>query len=273
MARFMEKINLLNVQIDNLTQLELLESLRSGGVVFTPNVAHLVTLQQRPDFYQAYQSADYQICDSQLVRLAAQLLGTPIREKISGSDLFPAFYRYFAQDPSTAIFLLGAAPGVAQRAMHKINQLVGRSIVVAAHSPSFGFERDAAECDRIIALINASGATVLAVGVGAPKQELWIAQHRDRLPQVKTFLAIGATLDFEAGNVQRAPKWMSEVGLEWFYRLVKEPRRLWKRYFGDALPFATLIWQQATHRYQNPWFAEDCTESVLKYKKNLVRQY
>jgi N-acetylglucosaminyldiphosphoundecaprenol N-acetyl-beta-D-mannosaminyltransferase len=273
MERSMEKISLLNTQIDNLTQIELLESLRSGGVVFTPNVAHLVTLQHRPDFYQAYQSADYQICDSQLVRLAAKLLGTPIREKISGSDLFPAFYRYFAQDAGTQIFLLGAAAGIAHRAMTKINQQVGRTIVVAAHSPSFGFERDAAECDRIIELINASGATVLAVGVGAPKQELWIAQHRDRLPQVKTFLAIGATIDFEAGNIQRAPKWMSEVGLEWFYRLAKEPRRLWKRYFGDALPFATLIWQQATHQYQNPWYDDARTQSILKYKKDLVRQY
>jgi N-acetylglucosaminyldiphosphoundecaprenol N-acetyl-beta-D-mannosaminyltransferase len=269
----MEKINLLNAQIDNLTQLELLEALRSGGTVFTPNVAHLVTLQQRPEFYQAYQSADYQICDSQLVRFAAKLLGTPIREKISGSDLFPAFYHYFAQDKGTTIFLLGAAAGVAQRALQRINQRVGRGIVVQAHSPSFGFERDAAECERLIAMINASGATVLAVGVGAPKQELWIAQYKDRLPQVKTFLAIGATIDFEAGNVRRAPKWMSEVGLEWLYRLLKEPRRLFKRYFGDALPFALLIWQQATDRYQNPWLSDDRAKSSLNYQKNLARQY
>jgi N-acetylglucosaminyldiphosphoundecaprenol N-acetyl-beta-D-mannosaminyltransferase len=273
MARFMEKVNLLNLQIDNLGQLELLEALRSGGVVFTPNVAHLVTLQQHPEFYQAYQTADYCICDSQLVRFAAKLLGTPIREKISGSDLFPAFYRYFAQDAGTTIFLLGAAAGVADRAMAKINHQVGRTIVVAAHSPSFGFERDAAECDRLIAMVNASGATVLALGVGAPKQELWIAQHKHRMPRVKTFLAIGATIDFEAGNVQRAPKWMSEVGLEWFYRLVKEPRRLWKRYFGDALPFAALIWQQANHRYQNPWPSDVRNDAVLKYQKDLVRQY
>jgi N-acetylglucosaminyldiphosphoundecaprenol N-acetyl-beta-D-mannosaminyltransferase len=244
---------LLNVQIDNLTQLELLEALRSGGTVFTTNVAHLVLLQQQPEFYYAYQSADYQTCDSQLVWFAAKLLGIPIREKISGSDLFPAFYYYFAKDPSTTIFLLGAAPGVAHRARAKINQQVGRTIVTAAHSPSFGFEKNASECDHLIAMIHASGATVLAIGVGTPKQELWIAQHKHRLPRVKTFLAIGATIDFEAGNVQRAPKWISDVGLEWFYRLLKEPQRLWKRYLGDALPFAMLIWQQATHRYQNPW--------------------
>jgi N-acetylglucosaminyldiphosphoundecaprenol N-acetyl-beta-D-mannosaminyltransferase len=197
------------------------------------------------------------------------MLRIPIREKISGSDLFPAFYHYFAQDPNTTIFLLGAAPGVAHQARTKINQKVGRAIVTAAHSPSFGFEENASECDRLIAMINASGATVLAIGVGTPKQELWIAQYKHRLPQVKTFLAIGATIDFEAGNVQRAPKWISAAGLEWLYRLLKEPQRLWQRYFGDALPFALLIWQQATNRYQNPWQV-DANPGILV--KNRARQ-
>jgi N-acetylglucosaminyldiphosphoundecaprenol N-acetyl-beta-D-mannosaminyltransferase len=269
----MKTVGILNLQIHNFTQLELLESLRSGGVVFTANVAHLVMLQQHADFYQAYQTADYQVCDSQLVLFAARLLGKSIREKISGADLLPAFYCYFAKDIDQTIFLLGAGAGVAERAKAKINHRVGRAIVVQAHSPSFGFEQDTTECEHIIGLINASGATVLAVGVGAPKQELWIAQYRHRLPRVKTFLAIGATIDFEAGSLQRAPKWMSAAGLEWLYRLVKEPRRLWRRYLGDALPFARLIWQQATNRYQNPWLADPFPTSsatVLSYPKSTL---
>jgi N-acetylglucosaminyldiphosphoundecaprenol N-acetyl-beta-D-mannosaminyltransferase len=249
----MNQVRLLNVEIDNLTLKELLESMRFGGFVITPNVDLIMKLQRNRAFYQAYQAADFRICDSQILMYVAKFLGTPFREKICGSDLFPAFYRYYSRDESMRIFLLGAAEGVAAQAKARINAKVGREMIVAAHSPSFGFERDAAECAAIIAQINASGATVLAVGLGAPKQELWITQHRHLLPNVKVFLAIGATINFEAGHVLRAPQWVSTVGLEWLYRLMCEPRRLWKRYLGDALPFFWLVLQQRLRCYRCPW--------------------
>jgi N-acetylglucosaminyldiphosphoundecaprenol N-acetyl-beta-D-mannosaminyltransferase len=249
----MKRVRLLNVEIDNLTQKELLEALRFGGVVITPNVDLIMKLQRHHAFFQAYQAADFRICDSQILLYVAWFLGTPVREKICGSNLFPAFYHYYSHDDSMRIFLLGAAPGVAQQAQHKINAKVGREMIVAAHSPSFGFERNVAECADIIQRINASGATVLAVGLGAPKQELWIAQHRHLLPNVRVFMAIGATINFEAGSVSRAPTWVSDVGLEWLYRLICEPRRLWKRYLGDALPFFWLVLQQRLNRYCSPW--------------------
>jgi N-acetylglucosaminyldiphosphoundecaprenol N-acetyl-beta-D-mannosaminyltransferase len=157
-------------------------------------------------------------------------LGTPLKEKISGSDLFPAFYEYHKNNEDIKIFLLGAREGVALEAQKKINSKIGRPIIVGAHSPSFGFEKDEEECSKMIELINQSGATVLAVGVGAPKQEKFICKYKDKLPNIKIFLAIGATIDFEAGNIKRAPKWVSEAGLEWLYRLLSEPKRLWKRY-------------------------------------------
>jgi N-acetylglucosaminyldiphosphoundecaprenol N-acetyl-beta-D-mannosaminyltransferase len=249
----MKQVQLLNVEIDNLTQKELLEAMRYGGFVITPNVDLMMKLQRNQAFFQAYQSADFRICDSQILLYVAQFLGTPIREKICGSNLFPAFYRYYSHDENMRIFLLGAAPGVAQQAQQKINAKVGRDIIVAAHSPSFGFEQDMAECADIVRRINASGATVLAVGLGAPKQELWITQHRHLLPNIKVFMAIGATLNFEAGSVSRAPQWLSDVGLEWLYRLICEPRRLWKRYLGDAIPFFWLVLQQRLHFYRCPW--------------------
>ncbi|MGB6295049.1 MAG: WecB/TagA/CpsF family glycosyltransferase, partial [Rivularia sp. (in: cyanobacteria)] len=90
-------------------------------------------------------------------------------------------------------------------------------------------------------------------GVGAPKQEMWIAKHRKYLHSVKIYLAIGATINFEAGNIKRCPKWVSEVGLEWLYRLSSEPKRLWKRYILDALPFIYLIFKQRLKMYKNPW--------------------
>jgi len=238
------RVNILNIPIDNIGMYELLNNLKQGGVVYTPNVDHLVKLQKDREFYRVYQDADYRICDSQLIIYASRFLGQPIREKISGSDLFPAFYQRYGQDESVKIFLLGGLEGVAEKAMHRINQKVGRKMVVECCSPPFGFEQDPQECEKIIALVNASGANVLAVGVGAPKQEKWIANYRSRLSEIKTFFAIGATIDFEAGNLSRAPKWMSSAGLEWLYRLSMEPGRLWKRYLVEDVGFFVLVLRQ-----------------------------
>lgn len=248
----MKKVTLLNVQLDNFTKSELLEELRFGGVVFTTNVDHLSKLQDSPEFCRAYNSATYRICDSQILIYASQFLGVPIQEKISGSDLLPAFYHYYKNDENIKIFLLGSARGIADQARKQINAKVGREMVVGAYSPSFGFEKNEEECQYIVNLINQSGATVLAVGVGAPKQEKWIYQHKLQLKNVRVFLAVGATIDFEAGYCKRSPKWMRERGLEWFYRLLSEPRRLWKRYLIDDVPVCWLILKQKLNFYRIP---------------------
>lgn len=243
------KVNLLNVSLHNFSKVELLEKLKHGGFVITPNVDHLMKLQKDPEFYQVYQEADYIVCDSKILMYAAKFIGQPIKEKLSGSDLFPAFYEYYKYDESVKIFLLGAAEGVAQKAQENINNRVGREMVVGAYSPSFGFEKNESECDYIIDLINQSGATVLGVGVGAPKQEKWIAKYKNRLTNIKVFMAIGATIDFEAGNVARSPKWMSELGIEWLHRLISEPQRLAKRYLIEDMPFFWLLLRQKLNRY------------------------
>ncbi|MBV6625395.1 MAG: WecB/TagA/CpsF family glycosyltransferase [Rivularia sp. (in: Bacteria)] len=249
----MTQVQLLNVNINNVAMSDLLEKLQSGGLVVTPNVDHLMKLQRDRDFYGVYQDAEYRVCDSKILMYVSRFLGTPIQEKISGSDLFPAFYAHYRHDERIKIFLLGAEEGIAEIARRKINSKVGRNMIIDTYSPPFGFEKDEQECRKIIDLINSSDATVLAIGVGAPKQEMWIARHRKYLHKVKIFLAIGATINFEAGNVKRSPKWMSEVGLEWLYRLLSEPRRLWKRYLMDAVPFLILICKQRFQLYRNPW--------------------
>lgn len=249
----MKAINLLNISIHNLSRQELLERLtRYGGIVVTPNVDHIIKLQKDPELLEAYNLSTYRVCDSKIIQLVSRFLGTPIQEKISGSDLLPAFYQYNRDNPDIKIFLLGAEDGVAQKAKEQINQKVGREIVVDAYSPSFGFENNPEECQEIVERINKSGATVLAVGVGAPKQEKWIVKYRYQLRNIKIFLAIGATIDFEAGHKPRSPKWMSEAGLEWFYRLICEPKRLWKRYLVDDMYFFWLIIQQKLKFYQPP---------------------
>src|ERR687885_207718 len=248
----MNKVKLLNVSIDNISQGEFFEKCKSG-IVFTPNVDHLMKLQSDPEFVKTYKDATYKLCDSKILFFVSRLLGSPIKEKISGSDLFPAFYEYHKNNKDIKIFLLGAREGVATEAQNKINTKVKRPIIVGAHSPSFGFEKDENECLKLIEIINQSGATVLAVGVGAPKQENFICKYKDKLPNVKIFLAIGATIDFEAGNIQRAPKWLSEVGLEWLYRLLAEPRRLWKRYLVHSPSFFWLILKQKLNLYVDPF--------------------
>lgn len=250
----MSSVKLLNAAIDNLTMPELLAKLNQG-VVFTPNVDHLVRLQKDREFFEAYQSADFRTCDSKILYYVSRLLGSPICEKVSGSDLFPAFYWYHRNSKDIKIFLLGAAEGVAATAQKRINAKVGREIVVGSYSPSFGFEKNEAECQQIIEMVNQSDATVLAVGVGSPKQEKFIYKYRDQFKHIKIFLAIGATIDFEAGNISRAPKWISEMGLEWLYRLLAEPKRLWRRYLVEGPSFFWYTMLQLLDLYSEPFSA------------------
>ena len=104
-----------------------------------------------------------------------------------------------------------------------------------------GADDDPAEIAETIAMINASGATCLIVGLGAPKQEIWITRHRQAMPGVKVFMGVGAAIDYEAGHVSRAPRWMTRTGLEWLYRLATEPRRYWRRYLRDVEYFWLLL--------------------------------
>jgi exopolysaccharide biosynthesis WecB/TagA/CpsF family protein len=239
----METVKILNVEINNLSEAEVLEKL-DYGVVFTPNVEHIILLETDPIFAEVYKEADYRLCDSKILYIVSRFLGTPIKEKISGSDFFPAFCKYHKDNEDIKIFLLGAKEGVALQAQENINKKIGREIVIGAHSPSFGFENNEQECLEIVEIIKKSGATVLAVGVGAPKQEKWICKFKAQMPSIKIFLAIGATIDFEAGNKRRAPKWVTEMGLEWLHRLWSEPKRLWKRYLLGGPFFGWLVLKQ-----------------------------
>ncbi|MGD1897702.1 MAG: WecB/TagA/CpsF family glycosyltransferase [Phormidesmis sp.] len=234
------KVNILGMEFDNLSRQELLNSLRKG-VVFTPNVDHLMKLRSDSEFASIYRKADFRICDSQIVMYASRLLGTPLKAKLSGSDLFPWFCDHHQHNQKITIFLLGGRAGVAKRAKSRINARVGREIVVGEYAPPFGFEHNEMECDLVVSKIKHSGATVVAVCLGAPKQEKWIAAHCDRLPMVDIFMAVGAVVDFESGMKPRAPQYISGLGLEWLYRLICEPRRLWRRYLVEDMPFIWLV--------------------------------
>lgn len=248
----MEYTTILNIGIQNLSQSYLLEHLKRG-VLFTPNVDHIVKLQKDKEFYDCYQKADWVICDSRILFFVSHFLHNPLQASISGADLFPAFYTYHKDDPDCRIFILGAKEGVAENAMNRINNKIGRTIVVGAHSPSFGFENNEQECFELVKIVNRSGANVLLVGVGAPKQEKWIIKYKEQMPGVDLFMALGATIDFEAGALRRAPLFWRRCGLEWLFRFIKEPRRLFKRYFVDDMRFFYYFAKQIMGIYKNPF--------------------
>ncbi len=245
-------IKILNSNILSLTQTDLLNQLQRG-VLITPNLDHLVKLQHDREFYEVYRQAEWVVCDSKILYLLSKLLKHPLPEAIPGSSFFTAFYMFHKDDPDCRIFLLGAKEGIAQKAMERINEKVGRKIVVGAHSPSFGFEKNERECEALVDIVNKSGANVLLVGVGAPKQEKWIMKYRNQMPDVDLFMALGATIDFEAGTLKRAPLLWQKLGMEWLYRCLKEPRRLFKRYFVDDMQFFYYFAQQLLGIYKDPF--------------------
>lgn len=245
-------IDILNISLHDLTREQLLNKF-TEGVLFTPNLDHLVKLQSDRDFYEAYQQADWVVCDSRVLQLCSRLLPKSFPEVIPGSSFFPAFCDYHRHNADCRIFLLGAREGVAHKAMDNINKRMGRQLVVGAHSPSFGFENNQAENTQIHQIINASGANVVLVGVGAPKQEKWIMTHKNAMPGVKIWMALGATIDFEAGNIKRAPRWVQRMGLEWLYRFLCEPKRLFRRYFVDDPAFFIHFMRQLRGKYHSPF--------------------
>ena len=248
----MDKIRILNIGVLNITRQQLLENLHEG-VLITPNLDHLIKLQKDKDFYDCYKKAEWVVCDSNILRLFSKLLKTPFVEAIPGSSFFTSYYMYHKDDADCKIFLLGAKEGVAAKAMDRINAKIGRQIVVGAYSPSFGFEKNEEECKEIVNIINKSGANVVLVGVGAPKQEKWIMKWKQLMPGVKVWMALGATIDFEAGNVKRAPKIYQKLAMEWLYRFTREPKRLFHRYFVDDMKFFWYFGKQLLGIYKDPF--------------------
>ncbi|OJY65533.1 MAG: hypothetical protein BGP16_12995 [Sphingobium sp. 66-54] len=252
-----QQSRLMNAWVDSLTVQEIVERL-DEDILFTLNPDHLYHLQRNPDFAVAYTQATMVSSDSKYVYWALGLLGRRIKQKSSGSDIVPAYWRHHAANPAVRIFLLGARPGIARMAQERINGICGREVVVGAHGPSFNFVNDEAECTEVVDMINASGATCLIIGLGAPKQEIWILRHRHRLPGVKVYMGVGATIDYEAQAVKRAPGWMTRNGLEWVYRMATEPRRYWRRY-ARTLEFFWLVLLDRLGLYRPPPFPSPVT--------------
>ena len=247
-----QKVRLLNVDVDDLTLDELVDTFKEGTLL-TLHVDMIMKLQKDREFHDLLPDFSPITCDSQILIAAARLLGTPLRGRVSGSDFFPRFYMKWKDDPSVTIFICGGGPGVAEIAAQKINEKVGRSMVVGTDSPPFDFETRPGEIDRMVEKIDASGASVLVVGLAAGRQEKFIARNRRRLPKVRTFLPLGGTIDYEAQTLPRPAPWVTNAGLEWLYRLLSEPRQRWRRYLVHQPPVLWLLTMQALGLYRDPF--------------------
>ena len=239
------RIKFLNTYVDNITMNEAIKEIdrliktNSHSYVVTPNMDHIVLLERDQLFKDVYDNAALVLTDGKPLLWIAKWKGIPIKEKVSGSDLFPKMCK-LSSKRGYRIFILGAAEGVAVRAANNLKQKYPGLQISGTYSPPFEFEKDEAEVDKIIKMINEAKTDILAVALGSPKGEKFLYRICDRLDAALS-ISIGATIDFEAGNIKRAPKWMADHGLEWLFRITQDPRRLIKRYWNDAVSIVPII--------------------------------
>lgn len=233
------RIKFLNTYIDSLNFAEAKAAVddlinREGyHYVVTPNSDIIVKMQDDAELKQACDEADLILTDGQMLVKISNYLGTPIKERVCMTDFVWDVFD-LAIEKSYKVFLFGGKEEVLEKATQRIKEQLPNLNVVDTYSPPFGFEQDESLLSEANTRIKKSGADILIVFLGCPKQEKFIYRNRD-IYQVPVSITMGGCVDFIAGNVKRAPLWMQKAGLEWFYRFMQEPRRLFRRYFIDDI--------------------------------------
>ncbi|NLN17697.1 MAG: WecB/TagA/CpsF family glycosyltransferase [Firmicutes bacterium] len=246
-----DTVDVLGVAVDRVTMLEAVErveSMMASSVcrqsgsemhhVVTVNSEMVMMARERPDFAQILAQASLVVPDGIGVVWGARLLGDYLPERVAGIDLMDQVLAACAKR-GWRPFLLGAAPGVAEQAAAALQRRHAGLEIAGVHHGYFNHDEEA----TVLEQIESTSPDLLLVAMGAPRQEYWIARHRHRLP-VALAVGVGGSLDVWAGHVTRAPRWMREVGLEWAYRLLRQPRRILRM---AALPrFALTV---LSHRF------------------------
>ena len=243
------RINVCGVEIDRYNFDQVLERIVDHAVagkppeyVVTPNAMHIVSLQADPLFQEIYRQAFLVVPDGVSLIWSAQFLNTPLNGRVNGTDLFEQLCAA-AAETGLKVFLLGGRAGAADAAKHVLETRHPCLNIVGTHCPPYGFESQPTELAAINAKIKSVQPDLLFVGLGAPKQEKWIAANYQEL-SVPISVGIGVSFELVADMVSRAPVWMQKTGLEWLFRLIVEPKRLWKRYIVGNPLFILLVLKQ-----------------------------
>lgn len=241
----MEKQQFLNTYVNNVTMDETIKEIEKmikdnkKSYIVAVNVDVIIKIEEDDELKKATDNADMVLIDGKPLIWISKIKKKPIKEKISGSDLVPKLCEV-ANEKGYTIFILGGKDGIADQAKEKLENQYKNIKIVGTYAPPIGFESDKKELNKINEMINKAKPDLLFACLGCPKQEKWIAKNIDKY-NAKVSICAGATVDFLAGNVKRAPKWISNIGLEWFYRFLQEPKRLFKRYFIDDIKIIKLI--------------------------------
>jgi N-acetylglucosaminyldiphosphoundecaprenol N-acetyl-beta-D-mannosaminyltransferase len=210
--------------------------------VVTPNVQHVALLEKDNYLRRIYSEAAFVLPDGVSILLAARVLGQRIPQRIAGVDMFQAVCQRAARE-GLRVFLLGGRPGSTEKAAAKLRVRYPGLIVSGTCCPPLGFEKDQRQEGDVEARIRAARPHLLFVALGAPKQEYWMYEHARQLGVPMT-MGVGGSFEMVGGVVPRAPIWLQRMGFEWLYRLVREPRRLWKRYLMGIIQFAHVVLRQ-----------------------------
>ena len=239
----MTKVEILGVKIDNLSLQEVLEKVgqfsesKNQHFIVTPNPEFLIAGQKDKKFREILNYADIACADGMGLIYAADFLEKKLW-RITGVDLVWAISE-LAEQKNSSIFFLGGEPDIARKTGEILKQNFPNLLVAGAESGGVIVDPDAEDLE-LIRKINNCQPKILFVAFGQVKQEKWIFSHLDRLPSVKVAIGVGGTFDYISGKIKRAPEILQEIGLEWLYRLIKDPKR-WPRIFNAFVVFPLLI--------------------------------
>lgn len=241
----MQKQQLLNTYVNNLTMSETIDAVEEliksekKSYVVAINVDVVIKIENDPYLKKIVDNADMVLVDGKPLVWISNFYGKPLKVKISGSDLVPLLCEE-ASKKQYSIFIIGGKEGVAEQAKQNLEKRLPGIRIVGTYAPTYGFEKNDAELNKINTLLSEAKPDLLIACFGCPKQEKWIFENISKY-DAKVSICAGATVDFLAGNIKRAPRWMSEHGLEWLYRFLQEPKRMFRRYFIDDMKIFRLI--------------------------------
>jgi len=234
-------VSLFNIKFSNLTLKETIEIIDSNirnnikTIYMDINTDKIVYAYENNYMFDIINSCDIVNPDGMAVFWASKFLGKPLKERIAGVDLFVELIKVSAEK-GYRIYFLGAKQEVLEKMIKNIKEKFNNEIIAGYRNGYF----EENEEERIVEMINDSGAEILFIGITSPKKELFIERNRDKL-NVNFIMGVGGSFDVLAGHIKRAPIWVQKIGMEWLYRVYQEPRRLWKRYAVSNIKFIKIF--------------------------------